>query len=843
MLAERWRQIESVFNAAHEKTAEERTYFLDEVCSGDQTLRREVESLLANEDLAASFLESDGYGAIPSPAARDIVPPGERIGPYTVVELLGAGGMGEVYKAHDQRLDRYVAIKFLPRVVADDAAALQRFELEARAASALNHPNICTVHDVGKHQGRPFLVMELLEGESLKDRIVRKPLSMPELVAVTRQVCAALQAAHAKDIVHRDVKPGNIFVTHSGQVKILDFGLAKRGIETLPSSMAAAHPADNPSTLAITVTGTVMGTLAYMSPEQTVGEEVDARTDIFSLGVVLYEMATRQPPFRGKTPAGIMGSILTEAPVKPSVANTAIPAKLERVILKALEKDRELRYHSIERLSADVEEWQQTETTVEGARTRRWMLTAAGAGAASLAGGVFLARRSLFSPERRILVAVLPFENVGGNPQEAFLANGLHKDMISVLNRLYPDRLGAIARTSVKHFQGTGAAIQQIARELKADYVVEGGVQRDGGQAHITVRLIRASDETTLWNGAYNRDLGQILAAQSEIAQAIAQSIERGLRPNAQVSAVLARPLDAAAHEAYLRGDYAKAVALDPGYAAAFAGLAGTFYIPGLFGFQAPGKAFTNMKNAASKAVELDPTQADAYAFLAMSRLHQQWNWSEAEQIFRHALRLDPANAGVRHGFAHFLLWVDRRDESVRECDRAVELDPFDSGLIACQGWHALYANDYDKAIKDARLAMTYKPDDGWAFMVMGWAYEQKGMFQEALSALRKSFDCTLKTASIAHVFASLGNREAAEKIREELLAASKTKYVSPYDIAVVYAGLGDKTQTFEWLNKAYEEHSALMVYMNSDPRLQPLRGEPPFKDLLRRMGLPNRRA
>ena len=463
MLAARWRQIESVFNAAQGKTAEERVRFLDEACSGDQTLRREVESLLSNEDLAASFLESAGSGALPAPAAREIVPPGERIGPYTVIDLLGTGGMGEVYEAKDQRLDRHVAIKFLPRAVADDAAALQRFEREARAASALNHPNICTVYDVGEHQGRPFLVMELLEGESLKDRIAGKRVPIPELVAVTRQVCAALQAAHARDIVHRDIKPGNIFVTHSGQVKVLDFGLAKRGVETLPSSMAAPRPAENPSTLALTVTGTVMGTLAYMSPEQAVGEEVDARTDIFSFGVVLYEMATGQPPFRGKTPAGIMGSILTETPPKPSVANTAIPVKLERVILRALEKDRELRYDSIERLSADVEEWQQAETTPAGARTRRWMLAAAGAGAASLAGGAFLTWLPLFTQRRKILVAVLPLADSDPDPKQSYFASGLHGGLIAILGRLYPDGLRVIGQTSMNRYKGTNKPLGQIA--------------------------------------------------------------------------------------------------------------------------------------------------------------------------------------------------------------------------------------------------------------------------------------------------------------------------------------------------------------------------------------------
>jgi len=261
-------------------------------------------------------------------------------------------------------------------------------------------------------------------------------------------------------------------------------------------------------------------------------------------------------------------------------------------------------------------------------------------------------------------------------------------------------------------------------------------------------------------------------------------------------------------------------------------------YLPGLFGFLPPRQAFTGMMNAASKAVELDPTQANAHEALALSKLHQQWNWSEAEQSFRHALRLDPGNAEVRHYFAHFILWVNRAEESARECNRAVELDPFNPDLISCLGWHDLHVGNYDGAVEWTRRALTFERDHHWAMMVMGWAYEQKGMFQEALSALQKSFPGPLRAASIAHAFAASGNRPAAEKILEELLADSKKKYVSPYDIAVTYAGLDDKERVFEWLNKAYEEHSAFMVYMNSDPRFKPLRPEPRFRDLLRRMGL-----
>jgi len=332
--------------------------------------------------------------------------------------------------------------------------------------------------------------------------------------------------------------------------------------------------------------------------------------------------------------------------------------------------------------------------------------------------------------------------------------------------------------------------------------------------------------------------MSQITATQSDIAQAIARGIERGLRPNPEVSAALARPLNAAAHEAYLRGRFAEAVKLDPGYAAAYTGLADQTYYAGLFGFVAPGIAFTNMSKAASTAISLDATQALAHGSMALSRLHQQWNWAAAETSFRRALELDPANAEVRHWFAHFLLWAGRRDESVRECDRAVELSPFDSGLLACRGWHALYDNDFEKTIEDARLALTFEPDGGWPLMVLGWAYEQKGMFPEALAALRKAFNSTLKTASLAHVFARQGNRPAAEKLLEEMLDSARTKYVSPYDIAVVHAGLGDKDRAFEWLNKAFQEHSGFMVYMSSDPRLRTLRPEPAFQNLLRQMGL-----
>ena len=349
MLGERWCLIEGLFHEALAKRASERADFLDEACSGDAALRQEIESLLAHESLASGFLEPERSDTMPA-ATSHPAPAGERIGPYTIIEPLGAGGMGEVYKAHDQRLDRDVAIKFVGRWMADDAASLERFDQEARAASALNHPNICSIHDVGENQGRPYLVMELLEGQSLKERIARGPLDTRELASVACQVCAALQEAHEKGIIHRDIKPANIYLT-PGSVKVLDFGLAKRA-EELAGPETPSNGAHDPT---LSATRPIVGILAYLSPEQAVGWHVDARSDIFSLGVVMYEMAVGRLPFRGKTPAGILGSILTEAPVSPSTVSAGVPAKLERVILKAFEKDPARRYSSAAELSADLQ--------------------------------------------------------------------------------------------------------------------------------------------------------------------------------------------------------------------------------------------------------------------------------------------------------------------------------------------------------------------------------------------------------------------------------------------------------------------------------------------------------
>jgi TolB-like protein/Flp pilus assembly protein TadD len=552
-------------------------------------------------------------------------------------------------------------------------------------------------------------------------------------------------------------------------------------------------------------------------------------------------MATGRPAFRGETSVELIGAILRETPVKPSVWNPAVPAGLERIILKALEKDRAARYQSAAALLADLEQLERSISA--GPRTRRWLLASSGAALAALAGGAFLARQRILAPKRKTMVAMLPLEDLNADPKQAYFAEGLHEEMISIVGRLYPDSLGVIGSTSVEQYKGTNRKIDRIARELKVDYVVEGGVQRDGDRVRITARLIRVEDQAQVWSATYDRDLRQILALQTDIAQAVAQGIGHSLQPSAPVRLALAHPLNPEAYEAYLRGEFEKSIQADPTYAPAHAALAGSLYYETLFGAIPPLPGFTRVMQSAAKAVELDKTLASGHAFLALGKLHLQWRWAEAEEGFRHALRLDPNDAETRHNFSHFLLWSGRGPESAEECDRAVELEPFSAGLIACLGWHNVWAGEYDKAIETTRRALTFDPKELWALMIMGWAYEQKGMFQEASAALQKSFAGTLRTSAIAHVFAVCGNRPAAEKLLQELLDQSQKKFVPAYDVAVIYTGLGDTPSALAWLEKAYEEHSGFMPYVNLDPRFKPLRREARYQDLLHRMGFMDRKA
>lgn len=829
MIAERWQKVERLYHCASALSPAERAEYLERVCGADTLLRREVESLLAYDDLAVNFLESNN--STQAHPGEPHIAAGEQVGPYVVTCFLASGGMGEVYKAYDPRLDRTVAIKFLPEAFAADSRELQRFGREARAASALNHPRICTIYDIGDYRSRPFFVMEFVEGQSLRDRMDNKPLNVSELLDLAKQICGALRAAHDKGIIHRDIKPANIVVTTGGQIKILDFGIAMLVVE---DQLAAGNEASGVDREDGGITSTrFIGTPAYLSPEQVRGEPVDQRTDIYALGVILYQMATGRPTFQCEKTGELIRAILHQQPDPPSNINRVISGRLESIILKSLEKDPSARYQSAAELSADLDKLH------AGPRTRRWLLRSATA-VAAFAGGVLLTRLSVWTPRTRVRVAVLPLESLDSDPSQAYFAEGLHEELISTLGRLYPHGLGVIARGAVKQYKGTKHPIDQIGRELKVDYVVEGGVRRDGSSIRITAHLIRVRDQTELWSGAYDRELTQALSLQVQVAQAVAGGIERSLSPSAQVQTVLARPLNAEAHEAYLRRDYAKAVRIDPTYASAHAALAGQKLVSAIFGFTPPMEGFQKAKEMASHALRLDPTLPEAHSTLALAKLHGEWKWREAEEGMRHALALDPNNVWVRHIFAHFLLWDNRSKESAEECSRALDSAPTDPDMIVCTAWHEAWAGAYDQALAAIRGAFSIQAENRGAMLIVGWAYEQKGMFPEAISAMEKFFPCSSRTASMAHALAVWGKRPNAEQLLDQLLNDSKKKYVSAYDIAVVYVGLADRERAFDWLNKAFDEHAGFMLYIRSDPRLKPLRSDPRFADLVRRLGCRN---
>ncbi len=829
MPANRSSRIRNLYEAACTLDPADRAAFLQKECGDDDSLRGEVESLLLQQTMTCAEVPAETI------FARGMLSAGSVVGRYTIQGAVGEGGMGRVYRARDTLLGRTVALKFVSARFADAPAALNRFQREAQAASALNHPHICTVHDVGQYAGQPYIVMELLEGQSLKERIASQPLSARDVMRLGAQVADALEAAHAHGIVHRDIKPANLFITSHGEAKILDFGLAKVAGE--PQMADADRKGDRPpsdSNFTLTRPGSAMGTLAYMSPEQARGEEIDGRTDLFSLGVALYEAATCVAPFRGESAAQLIAAVTTYVPAAPSRINRHIPAALDRIILKALEKHRAERYQSALDMRSALEGALNAHSRL---RTRRWVLSSAAGGSAALAGGVFLGRNTIWAPGRT-MVAVLPLADLNHDPGQAYFTDGLHQELISVLGRLYPDRLGVIARTSMQQFKNTNKQINEIARELKVDYVVEGTVRRAADRVRVTAELVRPRDQTQLWSATYDRDLKDVLAVQAEIAEAVAQGIERKLKPSPQVRLKLARPLKPAALEAYLRQRYNEAIQIDPQYAPPYVGLAADAYYEGLFGFASPKDTFGKVRQAATRALELDSTLPDAYVYFALGGLHSEWKWGEAERAFRRAIELDPSNAEAHHGFAHYLMLMNRGRESATECSRAAELDPYDSGMVACQGWHDVWGGEYDKALVDTERALSLDPNNPWAMLFRGWAYEQKGMYNEAIAALEKYLDSGLRTAAVGHAMAKSGNRRASKALLTTLIEDSGKKYISAYDIATVYQGLGETDVAFRWLEKAYQEHSSFMVYMHLDPRFAPLKGDPRYRSLLRRIGL-----
>ena len=785
---------------------------------------------------------------------------GTRLGRYEIVGLLGAGGMGEVYRARDDRLHREVAIKVLPASFAGDPDRLRRFEQEAQAAGALNHPNILAIYDIGTHDGAPYIVSELLDGESLRSRLSGQPLRMEQALEMARQLAEGLAAAHDKGIVHRDLKPENVFVTTEGRVKILDFGLAKLLGPTSESS--GAEP--NASTIAaLTDAGAVLGTVGYMSPEQVRGDRVDRRSDIFSAGAVVYEMIAGTRAFRRGSSAETMSAILRDTPADLSALNPAVPPPLARAIRRCLEKRADDRFQSARDLGLALTESTDRKAAAPPASLlsrvpRRWLVTAALAVAAAAAALVprVIDRGSRPASDAPIRsLAVLPLENGSDDPQQQYFADGMTEALTAGLARMRGLRV--ISRTSAMNYRSARKPLPEVARELDVEALVEGSIVRAGNRMRISARLIDARTDASIWSGSYDRDIRDVLALQAEVARTIAHEISLTLTPQDEAILASARPVNPDAHDAYLRGrfvlaefteaamtkaiDHFKhAIEIDPLYAPAYAGLADA-YSALRMAYAPPHAVMPRAKQAAARAVELDPNLAEAQLSMAWVHMTYDFDWPATEKALKRAIDLSPSLSTAHEYYALYLAGLGRHDEARQAIARAEELNPLSPLLLANASWVAYLARDYKQSAELNRRALDLDPNFWVAHTGLGLAYEKMGRFGDAVAALEKARQIESNITvleMLAGAYAASGRTADAKRVLADMTEMAGQHYVCPYEVATVYAGLGDKASTLGWLEKGYKERADCMAWTGADPKLDHLHGDPRFEDLLGRLGL-----
>ena len=766
--------------------------------------------------------------------------------------------MGEVYRARDTRLERQVAVKVLPAHFSDRPGARARFEREARAAASLNHPHICVVHDIGEQDGRPFIAMELLEGRTLQQRIDGKPVPPAEALDLALQIVSGLEAAQAKGIVHRDIKPANIFITTGGQAKIMDFGLAT--FAATDSNSAAETQALHSR---VTTPGLTVGTVAYMSPEQARGEPLDARADIFSFGVVLYEMITGVAPFRGSTIAALFDAILHQ----PAQLPPDMPAGLDRIIAKALEKDRALRYQSVSDLGADLKRLQRDAVSKEhiaaasrGKRTRPWMALAVAAAAVAVLAFLWMLRTGApRSGGTRAIqsIAVLPLVNLSGNPAEDYFSDGMTEELIATLAKFR--NLRVISRTSVMPYKtGARKRLPEIARELNVEAVVEGSVLRAGDRVRITAQLIEAGTDKHLWAQSYERELRDVIGLQADVAAAIGEQIKLTITPDEQKLLAARHPVDPEVFQLDLKGRFLadqgteqavtqgialfeQALAKDPSYAPAHAHLSQA-YASLTPNYRAPKEVMPKARAEAERAVELNAGLPEAHVALANVLMFYAWDWAGAEREIKRAIALNPNSAEAHRVYSKYLGATVQNSQAIAEATRARELDPLSAGAYADLLLVLLGSRQYDRAIAESRLALEKNPNLALARVTMGMAYAQKGQFSEAVPLLQEAYRQEPNYTFmhfLAIVQGAAGNKAEARKLLAKMETLAKSQYVCAYEVASVHANLGDKDKAFEWMNRGVTEQCDCLVWLKSEPWIDRLRIDPRYTALMKRVGTP----
>jgi len=737
---------------------------------------------------------------------------GKVISHYRILEKLGEGGMGVVYKAQDTKLDRIVALKFLPKHLLCDEEAKTRFVHEAKTASVLNHPNITTIYEIDEAEDECFISMEYVQGESLKELIKSKQIQkwdMAKIMDVGIQITEGLSKAHLKGIVHRDIKSDNIMLTNEGLVKIMDFGLAK--LKGLTHS---------------TKPGTTLGTVPYMSPEQAQGKQFDHRSDIFSLGVVFYEMITCQLPFKGNYEQAVIYAILNENPEPLASLRAEVPTELELIVNKALAKGPDSRYQKAGDILIDLRKLRQQ---LESINSRK-----------------------------RPSIAVLPFTNLSADKEQEFFCDGMAEEIINALTHV--EGLRVVARTSAFSFRGKETDIREIGKKLNVETLLEGSVQKAGNRLRITAQLANVADGYHLWSEKYDRDTEDVFAIQDEISLAIVDKLKIQLLGKEKAKLVTRYTDNLEAYNLYLKGRYfwskrteqdikraiqyfEQAIERDPDYALAYAGMADCHVVLAEYSLLPPKEAFPRAKAAVIKALEIDETLAEAHTSLAFIKTFSDWDWMGAEREFKQAIELNPSYANARQWYGEYLTMKGQYAEATAEFERAQELDPL-SLIIGVASAVNLFCGtrQYDQVIEKCQKLLEMDPNFGGVLNVLGMAYREKAMYEEAIQAFQKArtFDegNTWVRAELGHAYALSGNISQAQKVLEELKRLSKRRYVPPDNIALVYLGLGKKDLTFEYLEKAYQDRSVGLSWLKADPVFDSLRSDPRFMALLKRIGL-----
>ena len=743
---------------------------------------------------------------------------GTTLSHYRIIDRIAAGGMGVIYCARDERLEREVALKLLPDGALADHEARARFRNEALALSRLNHPGIATVFDFDSENDTDFLVMEYVPGVTLAARIAAGPLAEAEALDLGIQIAEALEAAHEQGVIHRALKPGNVIVTPRGRVKVLDFGLAK-----------LLHPNDSPAPARSIGAADLAGTIAYMAPEQFMGTPVDARADLYALGVMLYEMAIGRHPHADQTPGAMMYAIINTTPAPPRHLKPGLSSRFEAVVMRALEKRHEARPASASALAAEL----------------RAVRTPGGDGAAP-------------APAPRIAsLAVLPLANLSGDPAQEFFTDGMTESLIAGLAQIRALRV--ISRTSAMQYKDARQPLPEIARALQVDAIVEGSVLRSGDRVRVTANLIEAATDHNMWSRSYERDVGDVLALQGAIARAIADEIRVEITPREQRRLATGHTVNPAAYEAYLRGRYYwnkrtpaelkrgieffnQAIAADPTYAEAYAGLADSYGILADLNAVRPRDGFAAARAAVERALEIDDQLAQAHTSLGFLRTFDEWDWASAEASYRRAIALHPGYPTAHQWLAEHLATQGRFAEALAEARRAQELDPLAFIMGTTVGDVLFFARRYDEAIAQLRATSEMEPSFVPAHNDLGRALALSGKYDESIAefetAARLSGGDLRTSAGLAHVLALAGRHDQARAILANMEARLPTGLVSPHAMASIHVALGERDAALDRIEHAHVERDRALVWAKVHPRLDPLRGEPRFEAVLKKMGL-----